>query len=284
MTIGRFTIEQLSEGFFELFKDGTFSKMDPSRLNRPGEDPSLGRYSSAIGIDPLLVSDGETHILIDTGLGWGLDHNSSYENSSNIVTNLEIFGIKPEDISMVVLTHLHFDHAAGCTRVSGDFKTGATFPNARYIVQKSEWEFALSEQMKAQDTPGANYQLDELYRLFADKQLELIDGNHAPLPWLKLIVSSGHTPGHQVVKIEDQKRTAYFLGDLIPTEYHLNHYAMKLVDHSPVVAKKAKTLILKEAYAEQAQLYFYHSLFNKNGLLSKDHHRNYVLKEKKKKR
>ncbi len=279
MTLGRFTIEQLSEGFFELFKDGTFSKMDPSRLNNPGEDPSLGRYSSALGIDPLLVSDGETHILLDTGLGWGLDQNSGYQDTSNIVTNLEIFGIQPEDISMVILTHLHFDHAAGSTRVGSSFKTEATFPNARYIVQRQEWEFALSEQIERQNTPGADYRLDELYRLMADERFDMIDGNSEPVDGLKLIVSGGHTPGHQVVKIGDEGKSAYFLGDLIPTEYHLNHYAMKLIDHSPLVAKKAKTLILKEAYREQAQLYFYHSLFNKTGLLSKDRHRNYVLKE-----
>lgn len=281
MTVGRFTIEQLSEGFFELFKDGTFSKMDPARLNNPAEDSTLGRYSSALGIDPLLISDGDTHIIIDTGLGWGLDKNSRYEDTSNIVTNLEIFGIMPEEISHVILTHLHFDHSAGSTRVDKSFRTAPTFPNARYILQTSEWEFALSEQIKKQNTPGADYRLDEFYRLVANEQIEFIDGNHNLTEGIKLMVSGGHTPGHQVVKIYDRDKAAYFLGDLVPTEYHLNHYAMKLVDHSPLTAKKAKTLILKEAYKEQAQLYFYHSLFNKTGMLSKDRHRNYVLKEKK---
>lgn len=283
MTTGRFTIEQLSEGFFELFKDGTFSKMDPARLNNPGEDTTLGRYSSAIGIDPLLISDGNYHVIVDTGLGWGLDYNSSYEDSSNIVTNLEIFGVMPEDIDLVILTHLHFDHAAGCTLVSNQFKTEATFPNAKYLLQKSEWEFALHQQQSRQDTPGADYRLDELYRLKADERFYMIDGNHSPTDSIKLLHSGGHTPGHQVVKIQDGEQTAYYLGDLIPTEYHLNHYSMKRIDYSPLTAKKAKTLILKEAYKEQAQLFFYHSLFNKSGQLTKDKHRNYILKEKRSK-
>lgn len=279
MTLGRFTIEQLSEGFFELFKDGTFVKMDPNRLNNPGEDPTLGRYSSAIGIDPLLISDSDHHTIVDTGLGWGLDHQSRYEESSNIVTNLEIFGIAPEDIDLVILTHLHFDHSAGCTRVSDQFTTEATFPNARYLLQKSEWDFALTEQLSKQEAPGADYRLDELYRLKADDRLEMIEGNHSPTESIKLIHSGGHTPGHQVVKIEDSEQIAYFLGDLIPTEYHLNHYSMKRIDHSPLTAKKAKTLILKEAFKENAQLFFYHSLFNKSGRLAKDMHRNYILQE-----
>lgn len=279
MRLGRFTIEQLSEGFFELFKDGTFSKMDPNRLNNPGEDPTLGRYSSAIGIDPLLISDGDKHTIVDTGLGWGLDHRSSYEKSSNIVTNLEIFGIQPDDIDLVILTHLHFDHSAGCTRVSDQLSTEATFPNAQYLLQKSEWDFALSEQMTKQDTPGADYRLDELYRLKADDRFEMVEGNYSPTDSIKLIHSGGHTPGHQIVKIEDGEHTAYYLGDLIPTEYHLNHYSMKRIDHSPLTAKKAKTLILKEAFKENAQLFFYHSLFNKSGRLAKDPHRNYILQE-----
>jgi len=280
MDLGRFTIEQLSEGFFELFKDGTFTKMDPGRLNNPGEDATLGRYSSAIGIDPLFISDGNHHILVDTGLGWGLDHKSRYEESSNIVTNLEIFGVNPGDIDMVILTHLHFDHAAGCTRVSDQFKTEATFPNATYLLQKSEWDFALHQQQTQQNTPGADYRLDELYRLKADDRFKFVEGNQSPVDGIKLLHSSGHTPGHQVIKIQDSNQTAYFLGDLIPTEYHLNHYSMKRIDHSPLTAKKAKTLILKEAFKEQAQLFFYHSLFNKSGLLAKDRHRNYILKEK----
>lgn len=280
MILGRFSIEQLSEGFFELFKDGSFMKMDPERLRNPVDDPSLGKYSSAIGIDPLLISDGHSHTLVDTGLGWGLDHKSTYEDSSNVVTNLEIFGLTPADIDHVVLTHLHFDHAAGCSQVSDAQKTEATFPNARYILQKSEWEFALSKQFTKQESPGADYRLDELYRLKADDRFDMVEGNYRLNDAIKLLHCGGHTPGHQIVKIQDGGSTAYFLGDLVPTEYHLNHYSMKRIDHSPLTAKKAKTLILKEAFKEKAQLFFYHSLYNKSGQLTKDQHRNYILQKK----
>lgn len=283
MNIGRFKIEQLSEGFFELFEDGTFNKMDPSRLNQPGEDPSLGRYSSALGIDPLLISDGDLHIVVDPGLGWGLDYNSRYKSTSNIQTNLEIFGLKPGDIQFVILSHLHYDHCAGCTSVSDQIKTTSTFPNARIIVQQEEWDFALAEQQENQQTPGADYRLDELYRLKADDRFQFINDEFFTLTkGIDTIKSGGHTPGHQIIKIHDAGNTAYFLGDLIPTEYHLNHYAMKVIDNDPLKAKKSKTLLLNDAYREKAQLYFYHSLYNKTGKLSKDRHRNYVLKNQKK--
>lgn len=279
MATGRFEIEQLSEGFFELFEDGSFSKMDPKRLNNPMGDPSLGRYSSALGIDPLLVTDGETNIVIDPGLGWGLDKESGYQDTSNVFTNLDIFGLRPEDIHFVILSHLHFDHMACCSYVSKDIKTTASFPNATYLVQKQEWEFALSQL--SDRTPGAGYRLDEFYKLIAEERVELVDSDtYSPVNGIHLMKSGGHTPGHQVVKIEDSGETAYFLGDLIPTEYHLNHYAMKLIDFDSIQAKKAKTLLLRNAFKEKAQLFFYHSLFNKTGKLAKDKHKNYVLIDK----
>ncbi len=273
-----FFIEQLSEGFFELFEDGSFQKMDPSRLDSAGDDPNLGKLTSALGIDPLLICLNEKNIVVDPGLGWGLDHNSTYRDTSNVVTNLDIFGLKPEDIDLVILTHLHFDHAAGCTFVNSELKTTATFPNAKYIVHKDEWEFALTRIHQPVNQPGAKYDLDELYKLAAEKRIEFIEENvFVPFKGLTLIKSGGHTPGHMVLKLSRRNKTAYFLGDLVPTEYHLNHYSMKLVDTDPIQSKKAKTILLKRAFQEKAALYFYHSLYKKSGKLSRDKHKKYVL-------
>ena len=72
MKIGSFTIEQLSEGFFELFGDGTFQKMESSRLDNLKDDPNIGKFTSAIGIDPPLIQKDGQNILIDPGLGWDL--------------------------------------------------------------------------------------------------------------------------------------------------------------------------------------------------------------------
>ena len=278
MEIGKFSIEQLSEGFFELFKDGSFQKLDPSRLKNPMEDPSLGTHSSALGIDPLLITDGETNIVVDPGLGWGLDHKSRYDKTSNIRTNLDIFGLRPEDIHYVILTHLHFDHCAGSTFVNNDIKTTATFPNATYIVHKDEWEFALKKVTDSDRSVGADYNLDEFYKLVAEKRIFFVEDNrHILLSGITLLKTGGHTPGHLVVLIYDGDKSAYYMGDLIPTEYHLNHYAMKQVDEEPLQAKKAKKNILRIAFKENSVLLFYHSLYKKAGKLSLDKHKKYVL-------
>lgn len=281
MEIGKFSVEQLSEGFFELFEDGSFKKMDPSRLNHPIDDPSLGKYSSALGVDPLLVTNGEINVIIDPGLGWGLDSRSQYRDTSNVHTNIDIFGLRPEDIHYVILSHLHFDHAAGCTYISDDLYTTPTFPNAQYLVHHTEWKHALSTLENNKTTKGADYKLDELYKLAAENRFTFIyDNIHEPVEGLFVMKTGGHTPGHMIVKIQDHKDTGYFMGDLIPTEYHLNHYPMKQLDFDPIQAKKAKTILLRKAYKEQAVMFFYHSLYKKSGKLSIDKHKKYVLVDK----
>jgi len=275
-----FTIEQLSEGFFELFEDGTIQKMDPKRLKNPMEDPNLGKYSSALGIDPLLITNGDQNVLVDPGLGWGLDHNSKYENTSNAVTNLKIFGLRPEDIHHVILTHLHFDHAAGSTFVNDNLETTATFPNATYYLHKEEWEYALSQVGRSPDLIGADYRLDEFYKLVAENRIKFLEeDDFTVIPGIEIIKTAGHTPGHTIVRIEDSEKIAYFMGDLIPTEFHLNRPSHPQTVLDSAQAHQAKKLILRKAYQEKAIMYFYHSLYKKTGQLTIDEKRRYILKK-----
>lgn len=279
MQIGKFYMEQLSEGFFELFPDGTLQKIEPNRLSKGVDDPSLGKYSSAIGIDPLFISDGHLRIVVDPGLGWGMDHKSEYRETSNVVTNLDIFDIKPEDIDIVIITHLHYDHAAGSTFVNSVFETTATFPNAVYLIQETEWEYAVQQSIEDSGKEiGPGYRMDEFYKLKAEKRVKLLNTKiHKVMNGFDLIHTGGHTPGHQIVKLSSRNQTAYYLGDLVPTEYQLNHHSMKQLDTDPILSKKMKTTLLKEALQSDAYMLFYHSLYQKSGKLSRDKDKKYVL-------
>ena len=278
MKIGRFEIELLSEGIFEIYEDGSYHKISTEEITQKKTETHQLRQTTAIGIDPILVKNDKQVVLLDTGLGWGLDHRSSYEHTSNLKTNLDIFGLKPEDVTHVVLSHLHYDHAAGSTFVDNQSRTQLTFPNAHYYLQKIEWLFAL-EQADEIPIPGENYLLDELYKLHAAQKLVLINDQYFELlPGISLIHTGGHTPGHQIVKITDKKETAYYLGDLVPSEAHLNHYFSKN-DTDPIQSKKAKTLILRQALKEQARLIFYHSIHTKAGTLTIDTNHRYTLTE-----
>lgn len=280
MNVGRFEIELLSEGIFEVYEDGIIQKTDSSQITGQSANPSVPKQSATIGINPILIRDGKHNVLIDTGLGWGLDHKSKYTNTSNLLTNLDIFGLTPFDITHVVLSHLHFDHAAGSTFVDHNTTTQPTMPYANYFIQKKEWYYALEQVDKKKDIPGAGYDLDEFYKLAADDKLVMVTDTYFELlPGIELIRTGGHTPGHQIVKIQDSGESAYFLGDLIPSEHHLNHYAMKHMDVDPIQSKKAKTLILRQALEQQSLMLFYHSVHAKSGTLDRDKDKKFILRE-----
>ena len=281
MRLGSFIIEQLSEGFFEFHEDGSFSKTDAGSLNQPEPESFPEKSSVALGIDPLFIQTHSANIIIDPGLGWGLDKQSAHMNTSNAVTNLDVFDIRPDQIDWVILTHLHYDHSAGSTYVSDDLTTQPVFPNARYLVHQSEWDYALThidKKRTGKQFSESNYYPDELYRLVADGRFYFMNSDHfSPVEGIEAFKTGGHTPGHLAVKITDDEKQAYYPGDLVPTEYHLNHYPLKQIDIDPVQSKKQKTRILREALKNDAYLFFYHSLYQKSGRLSLDMNKQYKL-------
>lgn len=323
-SIGKFEIEQLSEGLFEAHDDGTFVKIDHNELTGsgkgksddpdsfyPGEGPDdydkpfddfgddedsseerglqdfihslqLGHQSNKtrIGIDPVLIRNGRYTILLDTGLGMGMEYGASQKTTSNLMVNLNIFGISCDEITHVILSHLHTDHASGATYTDENLKTRPTFPNATYYVQSWEWEHALSLLNEKQNPQnGAGYAIDELYRLVADDRVVFLEESYEKIvPGVFTIWTGGHTPGHQIVRIQDQHSIGYYLGDLIPNDSHLNFYSMDDMDVDPDQTRAMKQKVLKEAYNEKAMLLFYHSRYAKYGRLARDRHQKYILR------
>lgn len=281
MQIGRYQIEQLSEGIFDVSTHGSIVKVRyQDGRGKGGEEqlPPPQQGFARIGLDPVLISDGRTRVLLDAGLGIGLDHRERDNRVSNLLTNLEIFGLEPADIDYVVLSHLHYDHAAGLTYSDRNLRTVATLSDAEFLIQKSEWEHALHSTEHEESRAGLGYELDELYRLVAEERFRLLEQERIHLlPGLEVIRTGGHTPGHQIVRIADGGDSAYFFGDLVPNEYQLNHYAMKRVDVDPTHARKIKMVLLKQAAHEKALLLFYHSLYSKSGRIRRDANRKYVL-------
>lgn len=280
MQIGSYTVEILSEGRFEIYKDGRINRSPEDNDQSSELDLSLAGRSTVVGVNPVLVQSGRFNILLDAGLGWGLDAGSTFNDVSNICTNLSIFELEPEDITHVILSHLHYDHAAGCTFTNADHKTEPTFPNATYFVHNKEWEYALGQLEIKQELFGANYQLDDFYRLVADGHVQFLTGRiNNILEGLRIIRTGGHTPGHQIVRLRSEGEQAYYLGDLLPTSSQLNHYAMSGIDVHAIEAKKQKVRFLKKACKEKAMLFFYHSKYGKIGRLVKDKDKQYALSD-----
>jgi glyoxylase-like metal-dependent hydrolase (beta-lactamase superfamily II) len=278
MKIGSFTVELLSEGQFEIFKDGHINRNQEVEDTSSDIGKSVSGQSITVGINPVLIQTGTHNILLDTGLGWGLDAGSKFTDVSNVLTNLAIFQLDPDDITHVFLSHLHYDHAAGSSFTNTDMQVQPTFPNASYFVHQQEWEYALGQIDVKQHQFGANYQLDDFYRLVGNRRVHFVTGNRNEIAdGITLLKTGGHTPGHQIVKIESEGEQAYYLGDLLPNSSHLNHYAMGGADANAVQAKKEKVQLLKKVHREQAILLFYHSKHEQAGRLIRDKNKQYVL-------
>jgi glyoxylase-like metal-dependent hydrolase (beta-lactamase superfamily II) len=261
MELGRFTVESLSEGQFVIHPDGSIEK--PVWSTSMPADPAEPS-GELVGIDPMLVLTGRHVVLLDAGIGLGLDAGSPAPGVSNLKTNLDIFGMKAEDVTHVVLSHLHYDHAAGLSYTDEASRTVSTLPNARIVVQQAEWDFAIAQLESPSPQLDTGYQLDDLLRLKASGQLHCIRQDSLELvPGITLIRTGGHTPGHQIVRIADSGQSAYFLGDLIPTEDTVHSRVRRDADIDPEHAARMRLHMLRQIYRERAYILFYHSLFSR---------------------
>lgn len=258
MRLGRFEIEPLSEGHFTIHEDGRMEK---------SKEPNALR-SEVVGIEPVLLTDGTHVVLLDAGIGMGLDAGSPAPGVSNLKTNLDIFGLTPEDVTHVILSHLHMDHSAGLSYTDRGGRTISTLPNARILVQQREWDHALSRFNTPNPYHDAGYELDDLLKLKATGQLEGIRQDSLDvIPGVSLIFTGGHTPGHQIVRISDSGKTSYFMGDLLPNEESFQPRIRHRYDTDAVAASRIRRLFMRQAYREKAYILMYHSLYSRVGRL-----------------
>lgn len=219
MRLGEFELFSLSDGFFGLDGGAMFGVVPKPVWERT--NPADERNRIRLALRPLLVVTGKERVLVDTGIGdkWDSKNTDMYriEHTYTIESSLARAGFRPEDVTKVVLTHLHFDHAGAATKPGPTGKHIPRFPNARHYVQQREWEAAVNPNRRSR----ASYRPDDFLPVQAAGLLELIDGPFALEPGLELLPTGGHTPGHQVVLLRSGVSTAIYWGDLIPTRSHI---------------------------------------------------------------
>jgi len=256
MKLGKFEIYSLSDGFFRL-DGGAMFGIIPRTLWEKGNPPDE-KNRILLSLRPLLIKTGKENILIDTGIGDKEDakFRSIYavDKRSTLRDSLSSLGLNPEDIDIVINTHLHFDHAGGNTLRSPEGKFSPTFPRARYIVQKGELEDALHPNERT----AASYLAWNFEPLIETRQLETIEGEVKLLPGVKAMVTGGHTKFHQSVKIESEGEVAIFLGDFIPTLSHLKSPFIMGYDLYPLETLKNKQNFLLQACRQGWLLVFEH--------------------------
>lgn len=217
----------------------------------------------------LLTKTAGKNALIDSGLGDVFTDRErkiyAAYNRSNLEVALLGFGVRPEDIDFVILSHLHADHACGTIKTENE-KEAPRFKKARIILQKAEWEDALN----LDERTAAGYLMNHLSVLDDYKVLELVEGEAEILPGLKVIKTGGHTEGHQGVEISSQGEKLIYYGDIVPTSHHLKPHYVAGLDLYPRQTMKVKKKIIPETIEQGWYIAFDHDLKIKIAKLKKD--------------
>ena len=167
-----------------------------------------------------------------------------------LASELAARGLAPGDVTDVVLTHLHFDHAGGVTRPDGTL----AFPRARHHLQRRNWEWA----QHPTERDRGSYRVESFAALSGSDRLELIDGEREILPGLRVLPTDGHTPGLQCVRLEGGGRSLLYPADLIPTAAHLKSSWAMSYDLAPLAVLREKRALLEWAARDGSVVVFEH--------------------------
>lgn len=276
MKLGAFEIYPVSDGRFRLDGGAMFGVVPKTLWEKCCPADECNRIS--LSLTALLIRANGKNILVDTGLGPKEDEKFrnmfAVERKPTILESLKRLGLGPEDIHLVINTHLHFDHAGGNTTQ----ENGAvvpTFPNAKYFVQHGEFEDAA----RANERTKASYRRDNFTPIDHINQWEFLRGDTELVPGVTAVVTAGHTRWHQSVKIESEGETAFFFGDLIPTVSHLPLPYIMGYDLFPIQTLETKRWVLDRAFEERWLLLFEHDPAVQAGYVRRDQDGKYFLHE-----
>lgn len=256
MQIGNYTLTSIETGRFSLDGGAMFGVVPWvfwSKSNPPDERQRITLAARCL----LLRGEGKA-ILVDTGNGnkWNnklkdiyrLDH-----SHSTLETSLESAGVTPEEITDVILTHLHFDHCGGSTKIENG-KLAPTFPNAKHYVQEAHWNLA----MNPTDRDKASFMKEDFMPLYERGMLQFVEGEQELFPGISVIVCDGHTNAQQLPLISDGSRKLLFCCDLIPTTSHIPFPYIMGYDVRPLVTLQEKKRVIPQAEKEGWVLFFEH--------------------------
>ncbi len=222
----------------------------------------------SLGLNCLLLQVCGKNVLVDTGVG-PKENEKDKETlglvPSRLLKGLKGMGLTPRDIHAVILSHLHFDHSGGCTRMDRAGNLVPTFPKATYYVQRACWEDAINPNERCF---GTNRE-ENFVPIEERGQLEFLDGDEEILPGLNVILTDGHAKGHQMVMFTHGGERIVFLGDLVPTHHHLNLGVISAFDYSPEDTLQQKRDILSDAEKQGWLLVFAHGQDPKAGYLER---------------
>ncbi len=271
--LGDWTIHAIQAGGQQLDGGAMFGVVPKTLWQKRLPADAMNRIP--MGMRCLLVEHRDELVLIDTGSGnkenqkfhdiYGME-NAGANARTALEDGVRAAGFTPDDVTLVINTHLHFDHAGGNTFVDAEGRIAASFPNARYTVQRGEMHWATHTNERT----SASYFNRNWQSIVDAGKMELMDAPGEVLPGISVIHTPGHTPFHQSVLLTSNGETACFLGDVCPTTHHLPLPWIMGYDVEPLVTLESKRHLLKRALDEQWLLIFEHDAHRGWGRVAND--------------
>ena len=260
--VGEITVHALEAGLQRLDGGAMFGVVPKPLWER--RIPADDRNRIPLALRCLLIETPDALVLVDTGIGnkedqkfvdiYGVQNQGSPTRLEDAIREA---GHAPEDVDVVLSTHLHFDHAGGNTVVDPDDPEAAprpAFPGARYVVQRKEFEFAHRDNERIR----ASYMPKNFDPVHEAGLWDFVDGAAEVVPGVRVEPTPGHTPHHHSVLIESGDEVACFLADLVPTAAHLPLPWIMGYDLEPLVTLETKRALIERARAGEWLLIFEH--------------------------
>jgi len=218
MTLGSFELTAFSDGTYPL-DGGAFFGVVPKIMWSRKMEADERNYVTA-GLNSLLIRTGDQTVLVETGMGNKLSERmvKFYGQPAKLIDNLAEGGVSPEEIDIVINSHLHFDHCGWNTVRDANGKIVPTFPRAKYYAPQGEWEYA----RKPSERDAISYIPDNYAPLVASGQMTLLKGGEEIVPGISVKTFRGHTAHMQAIMVQSQGKTACYISDLMPTTAHID--------------------------------------------------------------
>ncbi|MFZ0295629.1 MAG: MBL fold metallo-hydrolase [Candidatus Sulfotelmatobacter sp.] len=254
LTLGDFELSVFSDGTYPL-DGGAFFGVIPKVMWSRKVVADERNYVQA-GLNSLLIRTGNKNVLVETGMGNKLSERmiKFYGQPAKLLTNLAAAGIAPEDIDVVINTHLHFDHCGWNTVRIKDGKIVPTFPRAKYFAPAGEWQYA----RKPSERDSISYIPDNYDPLVETDQMTLLKGGEEIVPGVTVKQFPGHTAHMQAVIVESGGRTACYISDLMPTTAHIDITWGMAFDLYPLQTIESKKQYYAKAIPEKWLTVFTH--------------------------
>lgn len=257
--LGDFEIFWLKGGAFQLDGGGMFGVVP--RVLWTKKYPADEENYVTLVTNPLLVKTPQALVLIESGIGNKLNEKQRaifrVKEEWRVPEELGRLGLRREDVDAVILTHFDWDHASGVVMRNAAGAPELTFPRARHVLQKAEWEDVLAPNRRSAHTYWpANYEA-----LRDGGVIDLVEGEREVVPGITVVRTGGHNRGHQIVLLESRGSWALHLGDLLPVHAQFNPLWITAYDNFPLDSIREKERWVTEGVKDGAWFVFYHDPF-----------------------